>query len=62
VYAPSGDPRVETAVLAAATAAADHVASDVVVLARKDDQTAVSRLAALGYRAVRERILLAPAP
>jgi hypothetical protein len=62
VYAPSGDPRVETAVLAAATAAADHVASEVVVLARKDDQTVVSRLAALGYRAVRERILLAPAP
>ena len=58
VYAPSGDPRVESAVLAAATAAAAAVASDVLVLAATDDRAAVSRLAALGYRAVRERVML----
>jgi hypothetical protein len=62
VYAPSGDPRIEVAVLAAATAAAAEAADDVLVLARRDDLTAVSRLAALGYRAVRERVMLQPAP
>jgi len=60
VYSPSGDPRVEGAVLAAATAAADRVAQDVLVLAATSDRDGVSRLAALGYRAVRERVLLAP--
>jgi len=60
VYAPSGDPRVETAVLAAATAAGARVASEVLMLVARDDQTAASRLAALGYRAVRERVMLAP--
>lgn len=59
-YVPSGDARVESAVLAAATAAAAVVASDVLVLAATDDRAAVSRLAALGYRAVRERVVLAP--
>lgn len=58
VFAPSGDPRIETAVLAAATAGAAVVASDVVVLAAREDRGAVSRLAALGYRAVRERMML----
>lgn len=62
VYAPSGDPRIEVAVLAAATAAAAEVADDVLVLARRDDLNAVSRLASLGYRAVRERVMLTPAP
>lgn len=57
-YVPSGDPRVETAVFTAATAAAAVVASDVIVLAATDDRAGVSRLAALGYRAVRERVLL----
>jgi hypothetical protein len=60
VYAPSGDPRVEGAVLAAATAAAARVAQDVLVLAATSDRDGLSRLAALGYRAVRERMLLAP--
>jgi hypothetical protein len=60
VYAPSGDERIETAVLAAASAAAADVASDVLVLAATDDRTASSRLAALGYTAIRERVMLAP--
>ena len=62
VYAPSGDPRIEVAVLAAATTAAAGVASDVLVLAAKDDLSGVSRLAALGYRAVRERVMLGARP
>jgi len=61
VYAPAGDPRAEAAVLAAATAAAARVAQDVLVLAATSDRDGVARLAALGYRAVRERVLLAPA-
>lgn len=59
-YVPSADPRIETAVLAAATAAADGVAHDVLALAGTGDREGTTRLAALGYRAVRERILLAP--
>ncbi|WP_183098169.1 hypothetical protein [Nocardioides pelophilus] len=62
VYAPSGDARLEGAVLAAATAAAADVADDVLVLAASGDREGVARLAALGYRSVRERIMLAPAP
>lgn len=60
VFAPSGDPRVETAVLGAATSAAAQVADDVLVLAARSDRDGVARLAGLGYRAVRERVLLAP--
>lgn len=60
VYAPSGDPRFETAVLGATTAAAAQVAEDVLVLAPTSDRDGVARLAGLGYRAVRERVLLAP--
>lgn len=61
VYAPSGDPRVETAVLAAASEEAARRAEDVLVLAALGDREGVARLAALGYRAVRERVLLASA-
>jgi hypothetical protein len=60
-YAPSGDPRTEVAVVAAATAAAAAVARDVLALAATHDREASARWAALGYRAVRERIVLAPA-
>lgn len=60
VYAPSGDARLEVAVLAAATGAAAEVAADVLVLAATSDRDGVSRLADLGYRAVRERVMLAP--
>ena len=58
LFAPSGDPRLETAVLAAATAGAAAVAGDVLVLAARSDRAGVDRLAALGYRAVRERVVL----
>ena len=58
LFSPDGDPRVETALLAAASAAAAEVADDVLVLAARDDRDGVARLAALGYRAVRERVLL----
>lgn len=58
VFAPSGDPRLETAVLAAATAGAAAAAGDVLVLAARSDRAGVDRLAALGYRAVRERVVL----
>ncbi|WP_183093028.1 hypothetical protein [Nocardioides stalactiti] len=61
VFAPSGDERAEAAVLAAATNAAAEVADDVVVLAATGDRDGIARLAALGYRAVRERVLLARA-
>jgi len=60
VFAPSSDPRLETAVLGAATAAAARVAGDVLVLAATGDRDGVARLAGLGYHAVRERVLLAP--
>ena len=60
VFAPSGDRRWEAAVLGAATVAAAEVADDVLVLAATSDLDGVSRLAGLGYRAVRERVLLAP--
>ncbi|MDZ5620398.1 hypothetical protein SFC88_06170 [Nocardioides sp. HM23] len=59
-YVPTGDARVETAVLAAGSAAAAAVAEDVLVLSARSDLAASAQLAALGYRAVRERILLAP--
>ena len=61
VHAPGGDRRVEVAVLAAASAAAAEVADDVLVLAGTGDREGTARLAALGYRAVRERVLLVPA-
>lgn len=60
VHAPSGDPRIETAALAAATQAAAAVADHVLVLAPTADRDGTARLAALGYRSVRERVLLAP--
>jgi hypothetical protein len=60
VYAPSGDARIEGAALAAVTAAAAKVAQDVLVVASTDDRDGVARIAALGFRAVRERVLLAP--
>ncbi len=59
-YAPSGDPLVEAAVLGAASEAAAAVANDVLVLAATSDRDGIARLAALGYRAVRERVMLAP--
>ncbi|KAA1416457.1 hypothetical protein F0U44_19290 [Nocardioides humilatus] len=62
VYAPSGDPRIETAVLAAASEQAASTATDVLVLAGLADRDGIARLAALGYRAVRERVVLAPDP
>ena len=58
LFAPQGDPKVETALLAAASTAAAEVADDVLVLTARDDRDGVARLAALGYRAVRERVLL----
>ena len=60
-YVPAGDPRFEAAVLAAATAAATVAASDVLVPSPTADRESSARLAARGYRAVRERILLVPA-
>lgn len=60
VFAPSGDAGLKTAVLGAATEAAAAVAADVLFLAGTDDHEAGARLAALGYRAVGERVLLAP--
>ncbi|MEZ0580732.1 hypothetical protein [Nocardioides sp. MH1] len=60
VHVSSGDPRVETAVLAAACVKAAEVADQVLVLAGTTDREGTARLAALGYRAVRERVLLAP--
>ncbi len=58
LYVPDGDARVETALLAAASRIAAELADDVLVLAARDDRDGVARLAALGYRAVRERVLL----
>jgi hypothetical protein len=57
-YVPAGDPGTETAVLAAATAEAAAVADDLLAFAATHDREASARWAALGYRAVRERILL----